>query len=191
MYILQKKFFPLKVTVEKKRYTEHTRDWWYRVLTLCTSNPQVYRGSQWDKKNEALVINKDSTAPSIFMLFSKNYSNCWKRQILPVVLQQTWWRMFPTAWYNCAENVLVSICCADGVWPKGHTDILLEHTGTFFIPFYRNKHSGMPHSSFIYWNFCTLVTTYMNLTRQMKIWQTLENKTYLTHMLNITVPTEH
>jgi len=76
------------------------------------------------------------------------------------------------AWYHYSGSVLVFMYyCTDGTCSKGHTEILLVHTKTVFMPFMEIQWNGTDY--FIYWDICTSVATKTNMIK------TGENGNYL------------
>jgi hypothetical protein len=105
-------------------HIHHTVVWQYKLLTYCTSCPQVYGGSQLVTMNESPSINIVAHWVFSCSSFLKSYSCWWLRHILSLVLGHIGQKTVLTAWRDCSGNVFVSgNYCADGARSEGHAEI--------------------------------------------------------------------
>lgn len=69
-----------------------------RPSKMCQGSPLLF----WRPRGLRAQANKDSSSPSVFLLFSQQLSNYKWREIwvLSPIFGHPWWRTLPTLWYD-------------------------------------------------------------------------------------------
>jgi hypothetical protein len=122
IYWKMKTFVSRLTVTQLTLLTHHTVDCQYRLLTYCTSCPQVYGGFYWVTTNShpaSILLPTECLHALLFEVI----------QLLVVethvslVLGHSGRRMVLTAWQDCSENVFVSgDYCLDGARSDGHAE---------------------------------------------------------------------
>jgi hypothetical protein len=139
------------------------------------SAPVVHKfigGAQQVQTKWGTHINKESFPPSIFRLFLF-------LEIMQLLVEETkryYHQHLETVHEGCStlpdvsimeKYLFFTIIVHYGSWPKRQTERLLVHTRTVIWGLLQ-RNTKMRHC-FLYWDFCIIVTTEMNLIRLMQI----------------------